>query len=87
MNLIKIEYIFVKNLKMQPSELWNRPFYEIEYLLEIYEDDMKEQEKRHKEEEEKQKKDMGSYGDFGKQFSSFKNDFNSMSSNFKMPGS
>lgn len=86
MNLIKIEYIFVKQLKMQPSELWSKPFYEIEYLLEIYEEDMKEQEKRNKEEEAKQKKDFGSYGDIGKQMSSFKNDFNNMQSSFKMPG-
>lgn len=84
MNLIEIEYVMLRQLKMQPSELWAHPFYEIEYLIDLFKKDQEEQEKQRKNQE-----DASGVPNIGSMGSSMmrdaKNSFNSMTSGFKMP--
>jgi len=46
-NWFKLEFIFAKNLHIPPSELDQMEFYRIEYMLENYEEFLKEEEKQY----------------------------------------
>ena len=79
----------LKHLKMQPSELWAHPFYEIEYLIDLFKKDQEEQEKQQKMQEEDQKKQSSSMPNMSSMSSSMfkdaKSALGSMTSGFKMP--
>lgn len=76
MNLSEIEFIFLKHLKLQPSELWRKPFYEIEYLMEHLKKDNEKESKRQKEEEEKYKKEQGQIGRMQKEMQQMNKNLN-----------
>jgi hypothetical protein len=77
MNLSKMEYQLLKHTHIQPSEIWQKPFYEIEYLLEHLKEDHEEQEKQRQAEEKKHsEKEMSIKG--------MQKEMNSMTKNFNM---
>lgn len=91
MNLSKIEYQLLKHLHLQPSELWVKPFYEIEYLMEHWKEDHEEQEKQRQKEEQKVSKEEMSIKNMQKEMNNMTKNFGSTSmpkfpdiSNFKI---
>lgn len=54
-DLDRIEYILLKHLHLQPSELERLPFYRVEALIKNFKKDNEEEEKRRKKEEDEQK--------------------------------
>lgn len=70
-----MEFVLLKQLHLQPSELWKKPFYEIEFLMEHMKEDQEEENKRQKEEEKK-------YKDQNSQFGNMKKEMNQMNKNF-----
>ena len=47
-NWFKIEFIFTKNLHITPLELDQMEFYRVEYMIQSYEEFIKEEEKAYK---------------------------------------
>jgi len=47
-NWFKIEFIFAKNLNITPLELDQMEFYRVEYMIQSYEEFIKEEEKAYK---------------------------------------
>lgn len=90
MNLSKIEFILLKHLHLQPSELWAKPFYEIEYLMEHMKEDQEEQDKARKKEEKEFNKQQSSMSGMKKEMNDITKGFNTNMpkfpdiSNFKM---
>lgn len=84
MSLIKIEYALVKQLHMQPSEIWAKPFYEIEYLLDLLQEDNEEQRRQQEKESEGSGKTPG-MGDMKSMMRDSTNSMKNIASGFKMP--
>jgi len=57
-DLDKIEYILLKHLSLQPSELERLPFFRVEALLQNFKEDNDKENARKKEEEKQQKSQM-----------------------------
>jgi hypothetical protein len=85
MNLSKIEYALLKQLHLQPSELWRKPFYEIEYLMEHMKEDYEEEKKRRKSEEDQHKKYSAQFGNMQKEMQQMNKNFDKSIGNFSMP--
>lgn len=65
MNYFKIKFILAKHCNIQPSEVENMPFYEIEYILENLADENKKRNER--QEDEQVNHNMSKYtGDINK---------------------
>lgn len=82
MHLSKIEFILLKNLKLQPSEMDHMEFYRLEYLMDHYKEWTEEEKKRQEAEEKKQKGEMGSISSFKKDFDSYKQNFSQSTPKF-----
>jgi len=59
-NWNRIEFLFAKNLNIHPLLLDEMEFYRIEYLLQNYEEFIKEENKQYKNQQKEQNKQMGS---------------------------
>jgi len=59
-NWFKIEFIFAKNLHIIPSELDKMEFYRVEYMLQNYEEFIKEENKQATAQNKQQEKQMSS---------------------------
>ncbi|MCK9575385.1 MAG: hypothetical protein M0R51_05460 [Clostridia bacterium] len=77
--------MLLKHLRLQPSEIWQKPFYEIEYLIDNMKEDNEEQEKLRKEEESKQKKESMSISSMKQDFGNMTKNFNSSMGNMSAP--
>lgn len=85
MSLIEIEYAMLKHLKMQPSELWAKPFYEIEYLIDLFKKDKEAEEKERKKQEDAQANESYKMPSVGSMFKEAQGSLGSFSSSIKMP--
>jgi hypothetical protein len=66
-DLNKIEYILLKHLNLQPSELERLPFHRVESLIKNFKEDNEKENARRAEEEKKQKAEMGDVSNLKKQ--------------------
>lgn len=82
MNWFEIEYILLKTLRLQPSELDRMEFWRAEVLLEIHKDKTEEENKRRKKEETTQNANMPNMNSM---MSNTQNMFKGMSSGGGMP--
>lgn len=73
MNLSKMEFVLLKHLNLQPSEMDRMEFYRLEYLIENFREWNEEEKKRQDAEEKKYKNESGSMTSFKKDFDSMKN--------------
>lgn len=60
MNWFEIEFVLLKQLSLQPSELEQMEFYRVQYLMENYRDYNKKENAKRKEQETKQRDKYGS---------------------------
>ena len=67
MNLSKMEFLLLKHLNLQPSEIAEMEFYRLEYLIEHFKEWNEEEKKKREKEESKQKKEQGSMMDYKKE--------------------
>lgn len=81
MNWCEVEYVLLKTLRLQPSELDRMEFWRAEVLLEIHKEKVEEENTRRKKEEETQ----GSTPNMSGMMSQQQNMFKGLSSGGKMP--
>jgi hypothetical protein len=68
-----MEFMLLKHLGLQPSEIDRMEFYRIEYLIDHFKEWNEEEKKRQEAEEKKQKSETSSMSSFKKDFDSYKN--------------
>jgi hypothetical protein len=64
MSWFEVEYILLKTLRLQPSELDHMEFYRAEILLEIHKEKTEEENKRRKKQEDQQGANMPNMSGF-----------------------
>ena len=82
MNLSKMEFVLLKQLHLQPSELDRLEFYRMEYMIDHFKEWIAEEKKQQDAEDRKHQKEMGSMTSWRKDFDSMRN---SSSSSYKPP--
>jgi len=71
MNLSKMEFQLLKQLKLQPSEMDQMEFYRLEYLIDHLKEHNEEEKKRQEAEEKKQKSESFDMKKMGREFGAF----------------
>ena len=80
-----MEFILLKHLGLQPSEMDRMEFYRLEYLVDNFKEWNEEEKKRQEAEEGKQKGDFGSMSQMRKEFDGMRNSQMGSISAPKMP--
>jgi len=62
-----MEFLLLKHLNLQPSEIEKMEFYRLEYLIEHFKEWNEEEKKKREKEEAKQKKEQSSMLDYKKE--------------------
>ena len=83
-NWFEVEFLLLKLLRLQPSELDAMEFYRAEFLLENIKEFNERENTNRKKEEEEQQKNMPSM-DMSSMMRQQQSMFNNTSSNFRMP--
>jgi hypothetical protein len=84
MNWCEVEYILLKTLRLQPSELDRMAFWRAELLIEIHKEKIEEENKQRKKQEQSQGGEVGGMNSLLSQQKSMMSSF-ATGGGFKMP--